>query len=459
MWGYQIMGNVIGNIDFLKRDRFLEVLVNLVKQIAKEKSGASFAINGDWGCGKTFVLDLFQEKLQGLKDDNFFIINYNCWQYDYYEEPLFAIIANIKDCMDKTFIGSAKEEYAEKLLKVIAEVGNDVLKSKLGIDIKKAAKSLTENPDNYDEYYKFNKAISKLRDAINETAKEKNIIIIVDELDRCIPDYAIKVLERLHHISYGLENVIVIFGVDENQLNESVRKIFGENTDTKKYMKKFVDFTLQLNNGELDEDWISKNKDISFTQDEYSDIKQDNIKEIFTSFMSCFNAREQEKIITKASTMNKIIMKNKEIKKLDDFMFIFGLSYLLFKEYFYDNGGYSWLINYINQTYLNIDKNIDFYQKNKNQEALSALFVKLKTNGTAELYSGDNTKYFTNNLWGMVLYGFCILKYQDEKTMIDKIRFDSYSNHALGNGKKLNKEEMEKYKDFIMEVKTISEFV
>lgn len=49
----------------------------------------------------------------------------------------------------------------------------------------------------------------------------------MDELDRCLPAYTIKVLERLHHIFTDIDNVIVIIAMDKKQVEHVVGQIYG----------------------------------------------------------------------------------------------------------------------------------------------------------------------------------------------------------------------------------------
>lgn len=74
-------------------------------------------------------------------------------------------------------------------------------------------------------------------------------------MDRCLPAYAIKILERLHHIFYGIDNVIVIISIDRNQLEYSIKQIYGEKVNVDKYLKKFIDFSLKLDNGEINKNF------------------------------------------------------------------------------------------------------------------------------------------------------------------------------------------------------------
>ena len=77
----------------------------------------------------------------------------------------------------------------------------------------------------------------------------QTIIFVVDELDRCLPEYTIKVLERLHHLFDGISNVQVLLSIDIAQLKHVVRQIFGDETDVKNYLRKFIQFEVFLGEG------------------------------------------------------------------------------------------------------------------------------------------------------------------------------------------------------------------
>ena len=102
---------------------------------------------------------------------------------------------------------------------------------------------------------------------MQEMAEPRTLLLVVDELDRCIPQYAIKVLERLHHIFYGLDNLIVILAIDRRQLEHSVEEMFGINSledkriDVEKYLKKFIDFSMELDGGEMSPNYFLKYRD------------------------------------------------------------------------------------------------------------------------------------------------------------------------------------------------------
>ena len=207
----------MNKIDILNRDKFVDDLLRVMENISDNKASTCFALNGAWGSGKSFVLDMFEEKLGQIQSeetstDKYFIIRYNSWQYDYYEEPLVAIVATMistieektklfPDCKEKREILGMLKATGVSLL----SLGNTVVKEKTGMDFQKAYETVLkgkkdgaeayEEIHEYDVYFGFNKVMGELIALLQELAEKYTVAIIVDELDRCLPEYAIKILE------------------------------------------------------------------------------------------------------------------------------------------------------------------------------------------------------------------------------------------------------------------------
>lgn len=87
-----------GRIDLLNREGFIDDIIKVINQLSDNRRGCCFAVEGGWGVGKSFVIENVEEKLREVqteqaKEDKYFVFHYNCWQYDYYEEPAIAIIS------------------------------------------------------------------------------------------------------------------------------------------------------------------------------------------------------------------------------------------------------------------------------------------------------------------------------------------------------------------------------
>ena len=101
-------------IDMLGREDFIGQLVTIAEILASNKKNASYAINGAWGTGKTWILESFERRIrefyqEGTTLNKYVVFHYNCWEYDYYSEPLIAIVAAILDQIDATIAINGSE--------------------------------------------------------------------------------------------------------------------------------------------------------------------------------------------------------------------------------------------------------------------------------------------------------------------------------------------------------------
>ena len=323
----------MNKLDILNRYDFVCSLINLVENISVENSSVTFALDGKWGSGKSFVLDMFEEELSRIQSeetatDKYFIIRYNCWKNDYYQEPLIAIVSSIVSSIEeKTKLFPDTEENREIIGMIKAaglsllSLGNTIVKDKIGLDIQGAVKTVLngkksgseeyEDDKSYDTYFKLNKVIEKLSSSLQEIAKIHKIILVVDELDRCIPEYAINVLERLHHLTESNTNIITIISIDKEQLLSSVKQIFGfENPE--KYLEKFINFEIKLDEGKLSEKITEKYSEYIdlFDKDIYP--IEDSIEEFFQEIFKSINIRKQEQILKKVMIAHKLMFTDKK---------------------------------------------------------------------------------------------------------------------------------------------------
>lgn len=85
-------------LDLLNRQEFVSRFVRIADVLERNKKSVCYAINGSWGVGKSFVLDMIEEEAS-LSD--YWIFRYNCWEHDYYDEPLVAIVASMIEAINK----------------------------------------------------------------------------------------------------------------------------------------------------------------------------------------------------------------------------------------------------------------------------------------------------------------------------------------------------------------------
>lgn len=300
--------------DLLKRENFLNQLQNITLALKRDTDPHSFAINGKWGCGKSWILEKYEYILSNNLEEQFIVFHFNAWQNDFYDEPLTAMITSIATQLNKKI--SVKNIFNGLFKKVgnkLLEIANELIKEKTKIDVIglknliKESKSHTEIDVSYDTNSVISITINQIIKQLNLLTENHTIIFIVDELDRCLPEYAIKVLERLHHLFGRLDKSITVLSIDSTQLNETIKNIFGEKTSTDAYMTKFVDFTISLDNGTLESANLLERIDSYrglFKDGDEAQFKvffDELIKNIFIGIP----IREQIKLVQRAETIHK----------------------------------------------------------------------------------------------------------------------------------------------------------
>ena len=340
-------------LDILNREEFVEKLFNLTQQLSFNKKNATFAIDGSWGVGKSFVLDMYEEKLsqeqsEETNKDRYFVIRYNCWKYDYYEEPLIAIVSTMIETIEQKTKLFPDNEKKSKILGGLKAVGlsllsmsNSAIREKTGIDLKKAYNAVKDGVDegakeyeekhDYDVYFGFNKAMNALQQSLAELSNDYTVIFVVDELDRCLPEYSIKVLERLHHLTEEAENTITVVAIDKSQLVQSIKNTFGFD-DCDKYLKKFIEFEIELNYGRISEKFIDKHAEYVALFDKSVVEYNDSIEEFVQSVFQKIEVREQEHLVNRAMLVHKLLF---DKPKDYSFMCVEILSIVL--QAFYDD--------------------------------------------------------------------------------------------------------------------------
>ena len=158
--------------DILHREQFVNQTVKIIEKLSQNSASTSFAINGTWGSGKSFVLDLLEDKLCNLvtAEKEYCIIRYNCWENDYYDEPLLALISSTITSMWKKLhiLPQAEKTSAIKgVLKATIDslitLSTTIIKEKTGVELDNAIelvrkgiqygddefKEITKNDKNY----------------------------------------------------------------------------------------------------------------------------------------------------------------------------------------------------------------------------------------------------------------------------------------------------------------------
>lgn len=254
--------------DKIGRQETVDKICGLVDSLQKNQNFC-LSLNGAWGSGKTFVLQMIEEQLS--KKQEYVIVKYDAWENTFYDDPLIAMLYCILDTLEnlasedvlETISAGQKKKKSTEMAKKIGEAivetaaeNNKVVKfSKDAIGkVKSIIKSYKETSlatntqtEDYKSYSTFLKQTIKQLNEISSQevyeGKQTKLIVLVDEIDRCLPDEQLKILERMHHL-FDVKNCAVIVAVNKEAIQNTFEKHYGGKSED--YFRKFFQYSFSL---------------------------------------------------------------------------------------------------------------------------------------------------------------------------------------------------------------------
>lgn len=262
--------------DRLNRKAYADFLCTLIKNSDKYKRSEKedsyvIALDSAWGTGKTYFLEVMEEYLE--REHGVGVIHYSAWENDFWDNafiPLLYVVWNhpqfkwdmrgeegkkyVKDIL-RLAVCLGREAGLKRLEAVLGEDGVEMLKD--GMD--HAEEHPTESTGNiFQDYEDFQKAFDVVRRMLSECSGEKGtqekMLVVIDELDRCRPDFAVQTLEVVKHL-FNVEGLVFLFAVDMEQLGSVIRGIYGEGLDARSYLNRMFHYVTHLPDADAGEYW------------------------------------------------------------------------------------------------------------------------------------------------------------------------------------------------------------
>lgn len=244
------------------RRRFVDQLIPLVESTFDRSTDEgerikTISIDASWGMGKTLLKDVLVEK---LKEKKIKVKAINAWETDYFSDPMKSLIGEMNE--SDLNVSSETIEKGEKLIKkmsgVAIKIFGTALLKKLNFTNEDIInlKSIFQGMDSsgIEEYKNYKDLVKNFKRSFGIGFGTLKRVIILDELDRCKPNYAIELLEATKHI-FDIYNLTFIFLVNKEQLKYTVENLYGCSRENEDYFEKFFD--LQLVFPEIDiEDFV-----------------------------------------------------------------------------------------------------------------------------------------------------------------------------------------------------------
>lgn len=237
--------------------------------------GTVALLDGRWGVGKTTFARRFVGHLKARKVP---AIYFDAFASDYQESPFVAVAGAI--AKEVTSAGRTNDPKYRTFLKSAAKVGRNIagVTAKLGVkaatlglvghseieavremadDVSDAlsdsvetsiTKLLETQKEREEEFEALKKSLDDLPRLLRPSPDEENsdkLIVVIDELDRCRPDFALGVLEVLKHF-FGHQKIHFILVTNRQHLALSVNHRYGSGPASDDYLRKFYDFVIHF---------------------------------------------------------------------------------------------------------------------------------------------------------------------------------------------------------------------
>ncbi|UDM39029.1 KAP family NTPase [Acinetobacter haemolyticus] len=267
--------------DLWDRKRLGEQLTNYVDRL---QCGAVLALDARWGEGKTWFV---RHWAKHLSDTDHNVIYLDAFANDYLDDPFLVISSEITSCLSKdcdldqkhidAFKGKAAAAYhalLPSLPKVLLTLGLNLISGGvLGTAVQeaykvgeKAVESATDEigdkiKESIDEKIEAHEAdkntLLAFKQQLSQLAEDldKPLVFVIDELDRCRPDFSIRLIERIKHF-FDIPKIVFILVMNKPQLLQSVKSYYGYDSKLNgDYFEKFIDFTVHLSSGKCEKNY------------------------------------------------------------------------------------------------------------------------------------------------------------------------------------------------------------
>jgi len=250
--------------DQLERKQFTERLIQYIIGLADSDSailpaGRVIAVNAPWGAGKTWVAERLAAQLQLNQQIQRPGIYVNAFEFDFHQDPFAVLASAILSQASDT--GGAKAGLKEATKTVLKESLPALFKGAMKTGAKKlvgeeafedVVESLADSTEKtlealVDTFAATQKSGRAFREKLTEFARstQGSLVVIVDELDRCRPTFALDLLERVKHL-FDVPNVVFVLFFHRDAMANVIRQMYGLGVDTDAYLRKFISLNVEL---------------------------------------------------------------------------------------------------------------------------------------------------------------------------------------------------------------------
>lgn len=277
-------------------DFLMKFLLSRIEEREQRGVTRSYVLNLDapYGHGKSYFLEHFEKQVAA---EGYLVARVNAWRDDHADDPLLSVIAAIDEAVSPHIqhsenakkswlsikrtgsaialaaikgaavhwmkkgigegyeaaldvVGNASEEEISEAVEISGEAISGIIDKKTEALLDK----FTEEKQQIDN---FKHRLESFLCQVDEGNVKAPLFVLVDEIDRCRPDFAIALLERVKHL-FEINHVVFVIATHTAQLRHAVGAIYGVEFDAERYLLRFFDRTYVFEEPSLDNfiDWL-----------------------------------------------------------------------------------------------------------------------------------------------------------------------------------------------------------
>ena len=221
--------------DRLDRQSQVEGLCEIIRAV---DGHAVVSIDGPWGSGKTAFVKMCAALLE---DEGVQVVDFNAWQESYTGNPLVDLVSAVAE---KTSTAG------ESVQRTLVSLGWHVAEQASSGWVHRGALKDGESPT-FDPWKEAHTKVGELKEKLSEVAslaideEARQLVVLIDELDRCRPAYALELIETVRHL-FAVEGVVVLLAINREELCHSIQSLYGAEFDTDQYLRRFIDLPCTL---------------------------------------------------------------------------------------------------------------------------------------------------------------------------------------------------------------------
>lgn len=239
--------NPRGGKDTLDILRHAQALTKFIKDTS---TPMTIGIQGEWGSGKTSLLNAIVYELERDKEDKYLQIWVNTWEQSLLTSPEEALLKIINQIINELLMGDKTASRKSNIKNVTGNIFRGALRVGATVVGGSKAGDVTEEllGDGNSSIKELREQLSDLAIEIKESSSNsyEKIIIYVDDLDRIEPENAVRILELLKNI-FSIPHCVFVLAIDYQVVVKGLAQKFGERTEENDWeFRAFFDKIIQL---------------------------------------------------------------------------------------------------------------------------------------------------------------------------------------------------------------------